>query len=184
MDANPITKWEEKLIKHKKQHVHCDMSRGWWLQSQYKGKTCRSKGRQLKFAIHKELVEFFLCIFTALTCPNFIVFCQLYLPDFGKSSTACIGPSTIWKVLFFNFQIFKVFFSLFIFFFYLLQNSFLYLSFISFHFYFLSFFGSFTIKISESLEFKIQTQQKIPKPDFNSNNRFQQIPKKWEKKKN
>jgi hypothetical protein len=40
----------------------------------YKGKTFRRKGRHLKFAIHKEWVEFFLCIFRALSCPNFIVF--------------------------------------------------------------------------------------------------------------
>jgi len=71
----------------------------------------------------------------------------------------------------------KFFFSLFIFFFYLLEISSLY-----FHFYFLSFFNSFKMKISKSLEFEIQPQQKIPKPDFNSNNRFQQIPREWKKK--
>ncbi len=65
-----------------------------------------SDGREpgeISFSARKELVEFFLCIFGGLTCPNFIVFCELYLPDFGRSSTACIGPYEIWIVPFFLF---------------------------------------------------------------------------------
>jgi len=118
--------------------THCYKSRGWWLQSQYKGKTCRSKGAHLKFAIHKESVEFFLCICRALICPNLIVFVNCTFRILESPVQPVLGLPKSGKYFFFNFNFLKFFFSLFIFSFYLFQFLFIYLSFISIHFYFFS----------------------------------------------
>ncbi len=137
-------------------------SRGWWLQSQYKAKTCRSKGMHLKFAIHKESVKFFLCIFRALTCPNLTVFVNC---TFRISESPVLLKSG--RYIFFKLKFLKFFFSLFV-----------------FHFYFLSF-----LKFILNKNFKISwiwnsNSTKDSKTRFQFQQQiFQQyIPREWKKK--
>jgi hypothetical protein len=157
--------------------MHCYKSRGWWLQSQYKGKTCRSKGTHRKFSIHKESVELFLCIFRALTCPLRSGFRKVQFSLYWAFRNL---EATFLKFSFFS----KFFFSLFIFFLYLLQISFLY--YLAFHFISISYLFSIIPLKSKfqnllNLKFKLnkrfQNQISIPTTDFN---RFQEKEQKWE----